>query len=43
MSQYASANPTTNKLFVSYLETKENGLTAVHTAYVKPPTEQLNA
>jgi hypothetical protein len=37
------ASPTKNKLFVSYLETKENGLTAVRTLYVKPQIEQLNA
>jgi hypothetical protein len=36
-------NPTTNKLFVSYLKTKENGLTAAHTVYVKPQIQQLNA
>jgi hypothetical protein len=38
-SQHASANPNKNKLFVPYLQTKEN----VRTAYVKQQKEQLNA
>jgi hypothetical protein len=41
--KHASANPTTNKLFVPYLETIENRLTATHMVRVKPQREQLNA
>jgi hypothetical protein len=43
ISKHTSANPNTVKLFVPYLETRENELTAEGMAYIKPQIEQLNA
>lgn len=43
VSEQASANPNIIKLFITYLVTKENEFTAIHTVYVEPQIEQVHA